>query len=284
MFVKILSILFCIFLYSCSNLLYFSSNIVYDKPQRHGLEIENLTFTTSDNVKLHSWLITSPLVKVKKGLILQYHGNAENLSSHYISYAWLAKFGYDVLIFDYRGFGQSEGEASPYGLYLDAQSALDFALSYREKNHYEKFIVSGQSLGGAVLLKTLSEAKNFNKNINLVILESTFRSNSAVSASVLRRSWLTALFSPLAYILMNDSYNASIADLVHWPFVTLCVTHKDDPVVASYLLEDIFKQLKNAKKKWLWLRDDEFVGHLTSFYTPDGPLNLRLLDLIKNEI
>lgn len=284
MFVKYFASFSLLFFYSCSNLLYFPSHIIFDHPKRHNLVAEDLTILSSDNVALHAWLISSPLVKEKQGLILQYHGNAENLSTHYLSLAWLANFGFDILIFDYRGYGQSEGVSSPKGLYLDSQAALDFAENIKIKKNYKKFVVVGQSLGGSIVLKTLSEAKNSNKKIDLVILDSTFRSNSAVAAATLRKSWVSFLFSPLGYVLMQDTYNAPTKDLKHWSYTTLCVTHKDDPVVPSYLTVDICNSLIKAKKKWLWVSDDEYAGHVSSFFTPEGPLNQKLLNLLKNEI
>ncbi len=284
MFVKFIASLALLFIVSCSNLLYFPSRLKFDHPKRHNLVVENLTIRTSDNVALHAWLISSPLVKIKKGLILQYHGNAENLTTHYLSLAWLANAGYDLLIFDYRGYGQSEGNANPKGLYFDSQAALDFAEDLKNKKNYKKFITVGQSLGGSVLLKTLSESKNSHRKIDLVILESTFRSNSATAAAILRKSWVTFLFSPLSYVLMQDTYNATEADLKNWSYPTLCVTHKDDPVIASYLTVNLCQSLTATKKKWMWLRDDEYAGHITSFFTPDGPLNQRLLNHLETEI
>lgn len=275
-------------LISCTSFLYFPSKIIFDNPKRHHLDKEEHIIKTSDNINLHSWLLTSSKqlkkTEQKMGLVLQYHGNAENMSSHYNFLAWIAHHGYDLLTFDYRGYGQSEGQASVKGLTLDSQAALDFALKIKKERGYKKLIIIGQSLGGSLLLKTLSDTKNFQKEIDLVILDSSFRSNSAVGAAILRKSWITFLFSPLAYVLMHDTYNAQISDLSEWHFATLCVAHKHDHIVPSYLTQDIFNSLKNARKKWLWIRDDEFVGHTNSFLTPEGPLNEQLLQLLKKEI
>lgn len=272
-----------LFLASCSNLLYYPSKIIFDHPKRLNLQVEELTIQSIDNIALHGWLITASHYqkKKKKGLILQFHGNAENLTSHYLSLAWLANHGYDLLIFDYRGYGKSEGSPEPKGLSMDSQAMLDFALKYQQEKDYKKFIVAGQSLGGSLVLKTLSDEANRTKKIDLVILESTFRSNSAVAAAILRKSWITFIFSPLSYVLLNDTYNAKLQDLKLWPHPTLCLTHKDDHVVPSYLTQQVCDSLQGTSKKWWWLRDDKYAGHVTSFFTPDGPLNGKLLELLE---
>jgi predicted alpha/beta-fold hydrolase len=286
MFVKLSLLLFPL-LMSCTNFMYFPSKLVFDNPKRHNLIAENHYIISKDEVRLHAWLITSTnKIKSKKGLILQYHGNAENLTSHYLSLAWLAHHGYDVLIFDYRGYGSSEGVVDAKGVYLDSQAVLDYALQLKQEKKYEKFMVVGQSLGGSIALKTLSEiATNKSRDaIDLVILDSTFRSNSEVASRVLKKSWITYLFSPLAYVFMYDNYNASRKDLENWPYKTLCITHPLDPVVPSILTVNLFNEIGEKSRKWLWLRDDIYGGHVSAFFTPNGPLNQKLLDFLAKEL
>lgn len=284
MFVNKLVLSFLLLMTSCSNLMYFPSKLYFDNPKRHKLQVQNHTITTADHLKLRAWLLSSSEVKTKKGLVLQYHGNAENLTSHYKSMAWLAYYGYDVLIFDYRGYGASEGEPTPQGMYLDSQAVLEYALNYRHEHRYKNFIVVAQSLGGSIALKTLSEQKNNQNTINLVIFDSTFRSNSEIGSSILRKSWVTWLISPLAYILMHDTYNAQLKDLQNWQFPTLCITHPKDPVVPSELTVKLYHSLNGNQKKWLWVRDDIYGGHVSAFFTPEGPLNKKLLDFLEKEI
>ncbi len=284
MFVKPLLGLAFLYISSCTSLLYYPSKLVFDNPKRHKLDVENHVIVTKDQLRLHAWLLSSSTAKIKKGLILQFHGNAENLSTHYLSLAWLAHLGYDVLIFDYRGYGLSEGTPSIRGLYLDSQAVYKYALQLRTEKKYSQFIIVAQSLGGSVALRTLSENTITNSQVNLVIFDSTFRSNSEVSATILRKSWPTFLFSPLAYIFMQDNYNAQEKDLQNWPYKTICITHPDDPVVPSILTVKLYHSLKASKYKWLWLRDDIYGGHASAFFTPDGPLNQKLINFLAKEI
>lgn len=105
-------------------------------------------------------------VKNPKGIILYFHGNADNLHRWGKIASEFTKFGYDILIMDYRGYGKSSGSRNEKFLYSDAQFVYDFA-----KQHYgeENTVVYGRSLGGAFAVKMAAD-----NNPKVVILEATF--------------------------------------------------------------------------------------------------------------
>lgn len=91
---------------------------------------------------LHFKSTTSP-----KGLILYFHGNADNLSRWGNYASDFTKLGYDVLMMDYRGYGKSEGAPTEQLLYQDAQELLQWT----NKNiEYDRLVIYGRSLGAAV--------------------------------------------------------------------------------------------------------------------------------------
>ncbi len=101
-----------------------------------------------------------------KGVILYFHGNADNLHRWGKIAGSFTKFGYDVLVYDYRGYGKSTGARTEEYLFTDAQ----FCYNFLKKNYSEEqIILYGRSLGGAFATKIASE--NFPK---MVILECTF--------------------------------------------------------------------------------------------------------------
>ena len=124
---------------------------------------EELQFETP-----HKGLINALYFKVKnpKGVILYFHGNADNLTRWGKTAASLTKFGYDVLVPDYRGYGKSSGPRSEEILFSDAQYCYDYL---KKKFKEDKIIVYGFSLGGAYATKIASENKP-----KKVILEGTF--------------------------------------------------------------------------------------------------------------
>src|SRR4051812_3784255 len=98
----------------CSSLLYQPSREQIYEPTKLGLEQpEDRFFPSTDGTLLHAWYFRSDPKKQPKALIAFFHGNGENLSTHFASLAWILPFGYDFMIFDYRGYGRSQGDPSP---------------------------------------------------------------------------------------------------------------------------------------------------------------------------
>ena len=91
-------------------------------PAQHGIVAEEHYFTTKDKVRLHGWLL--PAQGESRGTLLFLHGNAENISTHIRSVWWLPKHGYNVFLFDYRGYGRSEGNPTLDGSLLDLRAAM----------------------------------------------------------------------------------------------------------------------------------------------------------------
>src|SRR4249919_1717439 len=89
-----------------------------------GRPFEDLQIKTSDGVGIHAWFFPADQSSPRKDLVmLVCHGNAGNIS-HRLSLARaLLQTGVNVFLFDYRGFGESEGTPSEEGTYLDAQAA-----------------------------------------------------------------------------------------------------------------------------------------------------------------
>lgn len=114
-------------------------------PADIGLEYRDVSLEAKDGVRLHGWWVSVP---DPRGVVLFFHGNAGNVSHRLESIEIFANLGLDVLIIDYRGYGQSEGRPSEEGTYLDARSAL----GYLDRNGWprEQVMVFGRSLGGAV--------------------------------------------------------------------------------------------------------------------------------------
>ncbi|NOT73966.1 MAG: alpha/beta hydrolase [Cyclobacteriaceae bacterium] len=101
-----------------------------------------------------------------RGLILYFHGNADNLQ-RWGNYAVdLTSLDYDVLMMDYRGYGKSTGTPDEINLYKDAQTILDWS---RQNLVYSRLIIYGRSLGSAVASHLATTA-----NPELLILETPF--------------------------------------------------------------------------------------------------------------
>ncbi|MBI3564029.1 MAG: alpha/beta hydrolase [Elusimicrobia bacterium] len=139
-------------------------------PDRVGAKWEEARFRSDDGVGLTGLWFPSSRTPAK-GVVVQFHGNGENMTSHFLSAWWLALEGWDVLAFDYRGYGASEGEKSLDGAVRDGAAALAYA---RTKAPGLPLVVLGQSLGGAVAVAAL--ARDGGADVAVVVLDSTFSS------------------------------------------------------------------------------------------------------------
>ena len=139
---------------------------------------EDVWFETTDGVRLHGWLVRSP-GQPAPATVIYCHGNGGNVS--YLG--WMAEElsdrGFDVLLFDYRGYGRSEGAvAGERGLYADADAAYDFAVG-RLGVEPASLILYGQSLGTVAATDLASR-----KECGALILESGLSSAAAMAGTI----------------------------------------------------------------------------------------------------
>jgi fermentation-respiration switch protein FrsA (DUF1100 family) len=120
-----------------------------------GLPVQRVEIPTEDQVKLVAWVIPSRSPSASWLLIC--HGNAGNLSEfdRPLHYAGLRQLGLNLLAFDYRGYGESEGMPSEAGLYRDADAAYRF-LTKERGVPANQIIIFGHSLGSAVAVDLAS--------------------------------------------------------------------------------------------------------------------------------
>jgi uncharacterized protein len=124
-------------------------------PGTAGLEYRRLDIETADAESLRGWWIKAR-TRRRRGHLLFFHGNAEDISDCIPDARLLADIGFDVLLFDYRGYGGNDARPSEEGTYLDAEAALDCMLAQPRINR-ERIYYFGRSLGGAVALKLALE-------------------------------------------------------------------------------------------------------------------------------
>ena len=182
---------FLVFLYFYQNRMLFLPNLpsrtVKHSPSDVELAYESVTLVTSDNIQLDAWFVPAPQ---ERGIILFCHGNAGNISHRLNSLLLFHKLGFSTLIFDYRGYGRSQGSPSETGTYLDAMAAWDYLIQERSAVP-SRIIVFGRSLGAAVAVhqSTLHSP-------GALILESSFTSVPDLAAELypfLPARWLSRL-------------------------------------------------------------------------------------------
>lgn len=133
-----------------NQLIYFPERTLLAAPERIGLRHRELAPRTDDGERLHGWWIESRSATI--GHLLLCHGNAGNIADRLLHAALLSAAGFDVLLFDYRGYGASTGTPSEEGTYRDARAALRCLLEQPEVDP-RRVVYLGESLGGAIALE-----------------------------------------------------------------------------------------------------------------------------------
>jgi fermentation-respiration switch protein FrsA (DUF1100 family) len=157
------------------HLIYFPDKTVFFNPNYINLKFEDIYYKTSDEISINAWLIP---VDSSEKIILFCHGNAGNISHRLESIQIFNRLQLNVFIFDYRGFGKSDGSVSEEGTYRDAMGAWNYLLTQKGYKP-SQIIIFGRSLGSGVASWLASKV-----NPAGLILESSFTSLPDVGASV----------------------------------------------------------------------------------------------------
>lgn len=261
---------------SCSHLVYQPTRASYFDPKQLGYKYEDVFFKTSDGVNLHGWFFPAQGDAPAKGTVVQFHGNAQNITSHHFSVVWLVKEGWNLLCFDYRGYGMSGGVPSQEGLYKDSQAAFEFIQrKVPARKGDQDLVFLGQSLGGAVLLKALDGLKD-RARVRAVVIDGSFHSYQEISRDILSRFWLVWPLQPLAYVLMSDEYSPEDSIERVSP-IPLLVIHGDrDPVIPIGFGHEIYERAKPPKSFWMI----KGGGHIDSMIAFGGRYRERLLEYL----
>ena len=237
------------------------------------ITFKDIFFKSQDGIRLHGRLFftKSPV----KGTLIQFHGNSGNLSLHAPALTWITQHGYNLLTFDYRGFGRSESSPSQEGIRLDAIAFLQQA----KRIHHGHapggiFILVGHSLGGAVALRAAQDFSD-QELIDLVILDSAFASYKNVVFEKLSSNWITWPLAPLAYLSVSDKTSANLKSFRH---PLLIIHSENDPVVPFECAKSIYRQVA-SKSRTFW-RGKE-IGHILAFSSPQR--QERLLKFLRKK-
>ncbi|PIS10473.1 MAG: phospholipase [Bdellovibrio sp. CG10_big_fil_rev_8_21_14_0_10_47_8] len=231
---------------SCTSIFYYPripDRKFYD-PKQAGLIQEEIYFEDEDHHRLHGWWFQATK-EPNLGTLVFFHGNAENITTHFLQFTWLPAKGYSYFIFDYPGYGESQGGPSPKTNLMAGKAALQWV---HQNKDARPLIVYGQSLGGNIALKTVLELRDHVPLRNL-ILDSTFLSYRSVARTKASEHWLTWLFQPLAWLVMSDSYAPEHIERVS-PIPALVIHGQKDLVIDPKFGEEIYEKLAEPKEIW----------------------------------
>jgi uncharacterized protein len=211
----------------CTNLVFQPMQAHVMDPRKFGVVLDDVFFTGDDGISLHGWFLPA---EKPKGTVVFLHGNAQNISTHIASVHWLPRNGYNVYLYDYRGYGKSGGRPDYDWTKRDLISAIRMLEKYPGSSG-SPVVVFGQSLGGSIAISTLGGNPERFK-LAALVTEGAPSSLRAVAREALGSSWLTWAFQyPLSFLISDD---ASPLEQVAWiaPIPLLIIHSKDDNVVT----------------------------------------------------
>ena len=244
---------------------YYPERTLSGDPGRIGLQFETVYFETTDGMKLSGWFIPN---EGARGVILFCHGNAGNISHRLESIAIFHRLGLEVFIFDYRGYGQSDGKPTEDGTYKDAEAAWRYLIEERQVNPNE-VIFFGRSLGGGVA-SWLAQSHT----PGALILESTFVSLPDIAATLYP-------YLPVRLLLRFEYNTEENVSRVNCP--VLIIHSRDDEIMPFSHGWRLFEMAKEPKE-FLEITGTHNGGFITSGKRYEEGLNAFISEYIELKI
>jgi len=236
---------------------YPTKTIVFD-PANSGLKYEDVFFETEDNLRLNGWFVPT---ENPRGTLIFCHGNAGNISHRIEIIEIFNRLKLNVFIFDYRGYGKSQGTPSEEGLYQDAQAAYKYLLSRKDINK-EAILVYGKSIGANVAIDLVSKVSTA-----CLISESGFTSAYDMGKKMFP-------YLPIKWII-TVKYDA-LEKIKNITIPKLIIHSKEDEIVPFKLGERLFEaasppkefyQMRGTHNEALFMAKQEYSLRINEFLT-----------------
>ena len=243
--------------------IYFPEKEIVFTPMDLGLKYEDIYFETEDNLTLNGWFISA---EAPRGTLIFCHGNAGNISHRFEVIDIFHKLNLNVFIFDYRGYGRSQGIPSEDGLYKDAQAAYQYLLSQRDINK-QTIVIYGKSIGANVAIDLASRVQ-----AAALISDGGFTSACDMGKRLfpyLPIKWIITI----KYDALSKINNITIPKLI--------IHSRDDEIVPFRLgrklfeaaaVPKVFYEMEGTHNEAIFMARDEYSSKINDFlnqYLPD---------------
>lgn len=239
-------ILVCLVMYVAQpRMIYFPSKTVAVTPSDASLPYDDVTLTCADGAQINGWFV--PADSARATLIFC-HGNGGNISHRLESIDQFHRLGLSVFVFDYHGYGQSEGKPGEQETYLDAEAAWQYLTDTRGIPP-DSIIIFGRSLGGAVAVWLASQHR-----AKALVVESSFTSIADVAAHYYP-------FLPVRPLVRVKYDSRKLIGGIKMPI--LFIHSPDDDIIPFKLGRRLF-EAANEPKQFLQIHGGHNAGFLDS--------------------
>ena len=191
--------------------------------------VQEIFIETTDHIKIQSYLIPN---EVSDKILIYFHGNAGNIGHRLQDLMQLGSFGINILGVGYRGYGKSQGKPSENGIYIDGNSALNYA-TQKLGFEMENIFIFGRSIGTTVAINT-------SQNIHI---------NGLILATPLTSGEDHAKATGLGFVsfLAGKSFD-NIGKIVNVSCPILVIHGSQDKVIPFDMGKRIFDKAKTKKQ------------------------------------
>lgn len=195
---------------------------------------EDVWIESADGTRLHGWLVEHD---ESKHTVLYFHGNGEQVADAAQRISLLRdELQASVLVFDYRGYGKSEGKPHEAGVVADGIAAQTW-LANRTGMQPDEVVLIGRSIGGGVAVASAAEL-----GAKALVLQSTFA--TMVDTAAMHYPWLPVR------TLMRNRYN-SLERIASYKGPVLQSHGTDDQVVLLEQGRELFEAVPSADKRFI---------------------------------
>jgi uncharacterized protein len=233
-------LLLCVAMYFLQGRFIFApAKAIEETPANFGLKFNEVWLPISTSSpkpdRIHGWWMPAPSKTAKT--LLYFHGNGVNIGANAEQAARFHDLGLSVFLFDYRGYGKSEGAfPSEKAVYVDARKAWDY-LTQERKIAPENIVLYGHSLGGAIAINLATQQPNAGG----LIVQSSFSS----ALKMAKRNWWTAIFP--VNVLLNQRFD-SIHKVSQIQIPVLYLHGTADTLVPSKMSQQLFEKTRSPKQ------------------------------------
>ncbi|PQJ15166.1 alpha/beta hydrolase [Aureicoccus marinus] len=252
-------------------------------PEDLELDYDNLVLIGQNDLELKGyWTLTK---EEPKAVVILVHGIGGNKEQMMNKADLLAQQGYDAILFDGRGHGESQGEHITYGFYEkeDIKRIVDFI---KEENDSIPIGIWGNSMGGAIALQALEA----DERINFGIVESTFRSLDEVVFEYGKRMAKGVMIKQISdYALKRAAEEANFDPTAVQPIESakeieqaVLIAHGDsDKRISVDNAQDLFDSLKTEKKELVIVPR---AGHLNMMEVGGEGFKSLVMDFVNSQV
>src|ERR1043165_381811 len=203
--------------------------------------LEEVNFKASNGKNLNGWFFKpkgAPVI----GTVLHFHGNAGNISYQYQFMEGLIQSGFQVMVFDYEGFGRSEGKESQEHVLDDGISALHY-IKAREDVKGTKLILFGQSLGGHLSCVVAAREQSL---IDALVVEGAFTGHEKMAVYVGKKNGAPKFLTKMLVRTKYDAYK----EIGKVTIPKLIIHSTEDETCPYYMGKELFDAAVAPKEFW----------------------------------